>query len=173
MSKKSNLQIDYDRVWAALSRSTQAKKALENVAEEVERTAKQIAKSEAFDTGDYADGIEVLSLPAKAVRKQLRGKTRARGERFANPLLNADFKGDPDGGAYDGTVSVVAAKDWKSALVEFGSLARNPSLVLTRSAEQAEKAGVKFTLLFRGETKSQDLEELGRRMAEKRPGGRD
>jgi len=165
VTNKNELILDFDRVWAALSRSTQLRKELEKVAEEVKRTAEGIARAEAFDEGDYVKGLDVVSLPARKVREQLRGRNRTQGTRFENPLLSAKFKGDPDGGNYDGTVSVVTAKDWKSSLIEFGSLARNPSLVLTRSAEKAEKRGVTFTLLFKGKTKSQNLAELGKRIS--------
>ena len=168
MSKKSTLELDYDRIWAALSRSTQARAALEKVAKEVQQTAKSLAKKEAFDTGEYADNIVVVSLPARQAREQLRGRNRTLGKRFDNPLLNAKFQGDPDGGAYDGTISVVAAKSWKSSLLEFGSLARNPSLIMTRSAEKAKGKGVRFTLLFEGKLVNQDLDQFSKAIKQAR-----
>lgn len=171
MKDKSELSLDYDRIWAALSRSTQARDALEKVAQEVLQTAQTIAQIEAYDEGDYRRELKVTSVPVRVVRAELRKRNRTRGTRFDNPLLSAKFKGDADGGAYDGTVAVVGAYNWKSALIEFGSLARNPSLVLTRAAERAASAKVKFTLLFEGKTKTQNLSEFGRKISASRKRG--
>lgn len=161
VKSKPELSIDLDRVWAALSRSTQVRDRLAKVAAEMKAEAEGIARSEAYDTGDYAGGLEVGTLPARQVREQLRKKTfRGKGTRFSNPLIAAEFRGDPSGGAYDGTVGLVTSRDWKSFLIEFGSIARSPSLVLTRAAENvAKRLGLEFVVLFEGKTTKQNLDE--------------
>lgn len=161
MTAKPELTIDLDRLWAALSRSTQVRDRLAKAAEEVRAEADSLARSEAYDTGKYAAGLEVVTLPARQVREQLRKKAfRGTGTRFANPLIAAEFRGDPSGGAYDGTVGVVTSRDWKSFLIEFGSIARSPSLILTRAAENvAKRLGLEFVPLFEGKTTEQNLAE--------------
>lgn len=166
MTEKSELTLDYDRIWAALSRSTQARDALEKVAQEVLKTAQTIAQIEVYDKGKYRQGLKVLTVPVRVIKAELRKRQRTRGTRFDNPLLSAKFKGDPDGGAYDGTVALVSAFNWKSSIIEFGSLARNPSLVLTRAAEKAASPKVRWTVLFEGTLKKQNLAEFGRKIAE-------
>ena len=161
MTAKSELTIDLNRVWAALSRSTQVRDLLTKTAEAVLAEAEALARSEAYDTGKYAAGLEVVTLPARQVREQLRkSRFRGSGTRFSNPLISAEFRGDPSGGAYDGTVSVVTSKNWKSFLIEFGSIARSPSMVLTRAAERVSKRlNLEFVPLFEGKTTEQNLPE--------------
>jgi hypothetical protein len=160
MTEKAKLTIDYDRVWAALSRSTQVRDRLAEIAEKVRDEATSLARSEAYDTGKYAAGIETGTLPARQVREKLRAnRFRGSGKRFSNPLIAAEFRGDPSGGSYDGTVGIVASRDWKSFLIEFGSIARSPSLVLTRAAQNVASRvkGVQWVALFEGKTTEQNL----------------
>jgi hypothetical protein len=174
MAEKHELTLDAKRLWQALSRSTQIRDRLAEVAKEVRDEAARIARSEAFDEGDYEAGLEVVTASARQVKEKLRtNRSRTVGTRFDNPLLSAKFEGDPSGRDYDGTVGIVTAKDWKSSLIEFGSLARNPTFTLTRAAAKVgNQPGIEYIVLFESNKQTtQNLEEFGRVIAEKRKGG--
>lgn len=173
MSKKSNAKIDFDRVWAAISRSTTLKAQIVQITEEVRSEAARLARADAFDEGDYADGIELNVVGAKQARAALRKATSARARKRSgaagkNKFIDVEFSGDIDGGAYDGSIGIIAATEWKSLLIEFGSIARNPSFIFRRAAEAVTKPGVEFIPIVDIQPKSQDLEELGRRISEAR-----
>lgn len=176
MSEKAELTLDAKRVWQALSRSTQVRDRLAEVAQEVQQEAERIARAEAIDEGDYAANLQVVTAHARQVREKLRtSRSRTKGARFDNPLISAKFEGDLSGKAYDGTVAIVTARDWKSQLIEFGSLTRNPTFTLTRAAEKVgDQPGIEYIVLFESRSKdanTKDIEEFGRRIAAKRPGG--
>jgi hypothetical protein len=165
--KKAELSLDYDAIWKGISRSTQARDALEEVAKELKAEAQRLAKQDAYDSGDFHDGIEVIIVPARQARQEFaRGyaKRKAAGQvAIRSKFLDADTKGDPDGGAYNGTIAVLTSQSWKSWIIEFGSLARNPSFVFTRAIENFSKKGVENAVTYRGNVVSQNLEEWRKR----------
>lgn len=173
MSKKSNAQIDFDRVWAAISRSTTLKAQIVEITEKVREEAARLARAEAYDEGDYAAGIELNVVGAKQARAALRKATSARARKRSgaagkNKFIDVEFSGDIDGGAYDGSIGIIAATDWKSLLIEFGSIARNPSFIFRRAAEAVAQNGVEFIPIVDIPSKTQNLEELGRKVSEGR-----
>jgi hypothetical protein len=161
--KKAKLSLDYDQVWKGISRSTQVRDALQAVADELKAEAQRLAKQDAYDTGDYHDGIDVLLVPARQARQEFaRGyaKRKKAGQvAFSSKFLDADTKGDLDGGAYDGSVAIIVSRSWKSWIIEFGSLARNPSFIFTRALESFRKQGVEAEVTYRGNVVRQNLEE--------------
>jgi len=165
--KKSQLTLDYDAIWKGISRSTQARDALQQVAQELKAEAQRLAKQDAYDTGDFHDGIDVVLVPARQARQEFaRGyaKRKAAGQVAAkSKFLDIETKGDPDGGAYTGTVAVVTSRSWKSWIIEFGSLARNPSFIFTRAVEAFNKEGVESAVTYRGNVVRQNLEEWRKR----------
>ncbi len=165
--KKAKLTLDYDQVWKGISRSTQVRDALQSVADELKAEAQRLAKQDAYDTGDFHDGIDVLVVPARQAREEFaRGyaKRKKAGQvAFQSSLLDADTKGDLDGGAYTGSVAIIVSRSWKSWIVEFGSLARNPSFIFTRAIENFSKQGVQSEVTYRGNVVRQNLEEWRKR----------
>lgn len=165
--KKAKLSLDYDAVWKGISRSTQVRDALQQVADDLRTEAQRLAKQDAYDTGDFHDGIDVILVPARQARQEFaRGyaKRKAAGQvAIRSKFLDADTKGDPDGGAYDGTVAVVTSRSWKSWIIEFGSLARNPSFIFTRALEAFNKKGVEAAITYKGNVVRQNLEEWRKR----------
>ena len=176
MSKNENtLELDFDLIWSAISRSTQVRDAIAKVNEAVAERARSIAQAEAFDKGDYASSIETGTIGASEARSKLK-KSRGYRDRNAkvikSKLISTKYKGDPDGGAYDGTVGIVTTYDWKASLVEWGSLTRNPSLVFTRAAEEQVVDGeITFDILYIAKEHAQDKEKFGRLLAEQKAGG--
>jgi len=164
---KAKLSLDYDAIWKGISRSTQARDALEQVAKELKEEAQRIAKQDAYASGEFHDGIDVILVPARQARQEFaRGyaKRKAAGQvAIRSKFLDADTKGDPDGGAYDGTVAVLTSRSWKSWIIEFGSLARNPSFVFTRSIEAFNKKGVEAAITYKGNVVRQNLDEWRKR----------
>lgn len=165
--KKAKLTLDYDQVWKGISRSTQVRDALQSVADELKAEAQRLAKQDAYDTGDFHDGIDVLVVPARQAREEFaRGyakRKRAGKVAFQSSLLDADTKGDLDGGAYTGSVAIIVSRSWKSWIIEFGSLARNPSFIFTRAIENFSKQGVEAEVTYRGNVVRQNLEEWRKR----------
>ena len=165
--KKAKLTLDYDQVWKGISRSTQVRDVLQQVAEELKAEAQRLAKQDAYDTGDYHDGIDVILIPARQARQEFaRGyaKRKAAGQvSVQSKFLDTETKGDPDGGAYDGTVAVLTSQSWKSWIIEFGSLARNPSFIFTRALEAFNKKGVEAAVTYKGNVVRQNLDEWRKR----------
>ena len=131
--------------------------------------------AERFAAETGADGHSAAWLIHRVREKLRTSRSRTKGTRFDNPLISAKFEGDVSGKDYDGTVAIVTAKDWKSQLIEFGSLTRNPTFTLTRAAEKVgDQKGIEYVVLFESRSKdanTKDVEEFGRRIAAKRPGG--
>ena len=165
--KKAKLTLDYDQVWKGISRSTQVRDALQQIAEELKAEAQRLAKQDAYDTGDFHDGIDVILVPARQARQEFaRGyaKRKSAGQVVAqSKFLDTETKGDPDGGSYDGTVAVVTSRSWKSWIIEFGSLSRNPSFIFTRAVEAFNKQGVESAVTYRGNVVRQNLDEWRKR----------
>lgn len=164
---KAKLSLDYDAIWKGISRSTQVRDALEQVAKELKDEAQRLAKQDAYDSGEFHDGIEVILVPARQARQEFaRGyaKRKAAGQvAISSKFLDADTRGDPDGGAYDGTVAVVTSQSFKSWIIEFGSLARNPSFIFTRAIDAFNKKGVEAAITYKGNVVRQNLDEWRKR----------
>lgn len=163
MPEKNKLTLDYDAIWKGISRSTQARDALEALAAEMKTELQRLAKQDAYDTGEFHDGIDVVLLPARQAKEEFaRGyqKRKLAGQVSAsNRFLDVETKGDPDGGAYNGTIAVVTSRSWKSWIIEFGSLARNPSFIFTRALSSFRKDGVQVDITYGGNVSRQNLEE--------------
>lgn len=170
MTKKSNANIDFDRAWALLSRSVAAKNEIEKVCKDLVDEIKNNAISDAYDTGKYEQSIKFDIVGAQEGRRALKAKnnlrTRTRqGVVGKNKFIDIEFKGDPEGGAYDGSVGFVISTSPKSTLIEFGSLARKASFVFTKAATTIAQNGVTFEKIFEGKENAVNLEELGAKIS--------
>lgn len=167
MSKhKSNATLDFDTMWAMLSRSTATRNQIEEISNAMADEIKRIALVEAFDKGNYAKSITASVTGAQQARRALNDANNNRTRRLQgvvgkNKFVDIEFKGDPDGGAYDGSVGLVVSTSPKSPIIEFGSLARKASFIFTTVAQNFSKDGIEFVKIFEGQEKKQDLVALG------------
>ncbi len=180
MTNKSNVSINFDTAWAMLSRSVAAKKEIQEVCSNLVDEIKRIAKADAYDTGKYEASIEFFVVGAQQARRALNQRNvnrvrRKQGVVGKNKFIDIEFQGDPDGGAYDGSVGLVVSESPKSPLIEFGSLSRKASFPFTKAATTLSKDGLQFEKIFEGQEHSVDLDALGdkiskgrKRAAEKR-----
>jgi hypothetical protein len=144
------VEFDFDAVWAAISRSTQLRGYMENLAAQVESQATALGRSEAYDEGYYADLFSSTVASAAEVRREFtdtynkRRNRRRRGTTsrvIDRPTVPGEdgkpvkIKGDPDGSEYGGAVGVVANSDFKAVWVEYGSIAKGPRFIMSRAAE--------------------------------------
>ena len=167
MSKhNSNATLDFDTMWAMLSRSTATRNQIEEISNAIADEIKRIALVEAFDKGNYANSITASVTGAQQARRALKDANNNRTRRLQgvvgkNKFVDIEFKGDPDGGAYDGSVGLVVSTSPKSPIIEFGSLARKASFIFTTVAQNFSKDGIEFVKIFEGQEKKQDLVALG------------
>lgn len=166
MSKhKSNALVDFDTMWAMLSRSTATRNEIQQICNGMVAEIKRIAVAQAFDKGDYAESITATVTGAQQARRALKTANNDRTRRLQgvagkNKFVDVEFKGDPDGGAYDGSVGMIASDNWLSPIIEFGSLARKASFVFTTVAHNFSKNGVQFVKIFEGQEHKKDLAAL-------------
>lgn len=166
MSKhKSNATLDFDTMWAMLSRSTATRNQIEKICNDMVEEIKRIAVAEAFDKGKYASSIKASVVGAQQARRALKNASSSRTRRLQgvegkNKFIDVEFKGDSDGGAYDGSVGIVASANYLSPIIEFGSLARKASFIFTTVAQNFSKDGIEFVKIFEGKEHKQDLDAL-------------
>lgn len=171
--------FDFDTVWLALSRSKQLKDALTKVAEDTKSEAESYARAVAYDEGDYKDSFDTGAGTGKQTRSVFNTRARRRrgGAQKSNRFLDSQTKvskggrdvwqpsvanGDPDGGAYNGTLVTVVNTDFKALWIEFGSLAKGPRRVLLTAAQKVVNrlGGASFEVIYDANYQ-QDLEALG------------
>ena len=154
-------------MWAMLSRSTATRNQIEEISNAIADEIKSIALVEAFDKGKYASSIKASVVGAQQARRALNTANSDRTRRLQgvagkNKFIDIEFKGDPDGGAYDGSVGLVVSTSPKSPIIEFGSLARKASFIFTTVAQNFSKDGIEFVKIFEGQEKKQDLLALSK-----------
>lgn len=183
MSKPGGFEFvsfDFDAVWSALSRSTQLRAHVEDIAKKVENEATTLARSVAYDEGYYADLFTSQATTSMEVRREFQDtyeKRRNRRRRGTNnrlidaPTIKGEdgkpvkIKGDPDGSEYKGSVGIVANIDFKAVWVEYGSIAKGPRFVMSKAAETVANAnGGEWEPLY-SNTHEQDTGELGRKIS--------
>lgn len=176
--------FDFDTVWTALGRSKQLKKALEQVAEDVQKEAESYARSVAYDNGDYQKSFGTASASGTQSRNAFNNRARrrrakqganrfVRGQVFGTSKNNrkawvpAESNGDPDGGAYAGTIATVFNAEFTAVWVEFGSLAKGPRRVMTTSAKKvvSSMGGAADLEIIYDANYKEDHEALGKAIA--------
>jgi len=185
------VEFDFDAVWAAISRSTQLRSYIENLAQQVESQATALGRSEAYDEGYYADLFTSSVAAAPQVRREFtdtynkrRNRRRRGGENriIDRPTVPGEdgkpvkVKGDPDGSEYGGAVAIVANTDFKAVWVEYGSIAKGPRFIMSRASESvAAQNDAEWEPIY-AKTHEQNLgalaEKISQGMIEKGNGGR-
>lgn len=167
-------KFDFDVVWSALGRSAKLNNYLKKISEDLESEATKLALIEARDEGYYADLFESEVVTTKKLKDEIIGtyqKRRVRSNRInagKNRIL--DINGDVDGNKYDGFVGIVYNTNFKSVWVEYGSIAKSPRFILTRSAEKiANQNGLEFEKLYFN-THEQNLSELSSKVSQAQTG---
>lgn len=183
MSNKSGfefVEFDFDAVWSALSRSTKLRAYLEDLAKQVESQATSLAQAVAYDEGYYSRLFTSQATTSQEIRREFQDTYNERRNRrrrgTTNRLIDAPtikgedgkpvkIKGDPDGSEYKGSVGIVANTDFKAIWVEYGSIAKGPRFVLSKSAEAVANAnGGEWEPLY-SKTHEQNLGELSARVS--------
>jgi hypothetical protein len=189
MSKPEGFEFvafDFDVVWSALSRSTQLRNHVENIAKQLENEATSLARAVAYDEGYYADLFTSQATTSQEIRREFQNtydKRRNRRRRGTNnrlidaPTVQGEdgkpvkIKGDPDGSEYKGSVGIVANTDFKAVWVEYGSIAKGPRFVMSKAAETvANSNGGEWEPLY-SNTHEQNLGELGSKISAGRTKG--
>jgi hypothetical protein len=175
--EKSELIIDYDAIWSAISRSTTLQRILADVAKQIAEEAETLARAVAYDEGYYADSFEYGTDNAATVRNKtnsnpLARRNRARrNQRGTNRYLDTVSTGVPDAVNYQGQIGIVVNTDFKAAWVEYGSIAKGPRRVMTTAGESvAQKVDAEFELLY-DNTHQANPGELGKRISKGKTGG--
>lgn len=172
MSRNVRIEtLDFDAVWAAISRSSKLRAALTAVAQDVASEAAGYAQQVAYDDGYYKDSFETGTMKTQRARTIfLTRARRRRGTQKSNRFLDAS-SGDPDGGAYDGHIAIVVNTNFKARWVEWGTLAKGPRLVMTTVAERiaGRSRGLGFEVLY-GKTHEQNLPALGAKISAAKQG---
>jgi len=174
------VEFDFDVVWSALSRSTQLRAYVEDLAKQVETQATALAQAVAYDEGYYARLFTSQATTSMEIRREFQDTYNERRNRrrrgTVNRLIDAPtvkgedgkpvkIKGDPDGSEYKGSVGIVANTDFKAVWVEYGSIAKGPRFVLSKSAESVANAnGGEWEPLY-SKTHEQNTSELAARIS--------
>lgn len=160
MTGKSDATLNYDRLWAALSRSKQFQQLVEQAVKEVEQEAAALARSVAFDEGYYANSFDSGTANAKRVRQlayapSSKGNKSGKALRFQqgvkgrNRYLDVKTEGNPDIETYDGELGVVVNTDFKAAMIEFGTAAKGPRrIMLTAVQNVAKRLGMEVEVVY-------------------------
>lgn len=163
-------RLDFDTIWTAISRSKQLKDAIADVAKDTQAECEKVAQQVAYDEGFYKDSFDNAVVTGKQARAAFNTRARRRrgGKQGANRFIERT-NGDPDGGAYNGTIATVSNDDFKARWVEFGSLAKGPRMVMSTAGRNiASRAlGASYEQLYDA-SYEQDLGELGRRISKGR-----
>jgi len=178
--------FNFDEVWAALGKSTELRKVLDDVCAQVCAEAESTARAEAIDDGFYADSFNFDIMTATAAKRfywgndNMRNNRRRNGMRGKNrivdntatpfhvdgSLIMTEVKGDPDGFAYEGFIGYIKNDDYKAMWVEYGSIAMNPRHIFTRAAENvASRIGGDFEILWNTEH-SQNRSEMSQKITQ-------
>lgn len=158
---------------------------MEKIAKEIEKTATQKARTEAYDEGFYMDLFSSGVSSSAEIRREFTDtyqKRRNRGRRgtvnrfIDSPRIKGEdgkeikLKGDIDGRQYNGSIGYIINEDYKAIWVEFGSMAKGPKFILTKSAEEvARNNNAEFEILY-SKTHQQNLSELGNKISQGRTG---
>jgi hypothetical protein len=185
------VEFDFDIVWSAMSRSTQLRSYMKNLASKVEAQATALGRSEAYDEGYYADLFTSSVAAASQVRREFTDTYNARRNRsrrggknriIDRPTIPGEdgkpvkIKGDPDGSEYGGAVGIVANTDFKAVWVEYGSIAKGPRFIMSRASETiAAQNDAEWEPIY-AKTHQQNLsalsEKISQGMIQKGNGGR-
>ena len=128
---KPTVTVDTDALVKALARSTNMAKALEKTAEQIGQRAIAVAKVEAYDEGDYAEGFTAFAISANAIKSWI---SSAAGREYRSRRRKAGAYSPVIEGEYNGAVGVIANNDYKAYWVEYGTIRTPPKAVLQRSA---------------------------------------
>jgi hypothetical protein len=169
MSKSHSFdRLDFDAIWTAISRSKQLKDALDKTAADTQSECEKIARAVAYDEGDYKNSFDTAVVAGKNARRAFDNRARRRrgSKQRANRFIG-NTNGDPDGGAYIGSIGTVFNTDFKARWVEFGSLAKGPRMVMNTAGRNVASAssGVDYETLYEAEYQ-QDTAELARRISQ-------
>lgn len=158
--------LNFDAVWTAIGRSKQLRDAIERAANETKKEAEQIAQRVAYDQGYYAKAFDTAVATGKQARKDFDTVARKRrgSKQNANRFIERT-NGDPDGGAYNGTIATVYNTDFKALWVEFGSIAKGPRMVMAQAGEKVAAALKGSYEQLYEQAIEQNLTELGRRIS--------
>lgn len=163
-------RLDFDNIWKAISRSKQLKDAISTVADDTKAECEKIAQQVAYDEGYYKDSFDTAVVTGQQAREAFNSQARRRrgAKQGANRFVERT-NGDPDGGAYIGTLATVFNVDFKARWIEFGSIAKGPRMVMATAGKNiASRApGASYEQLYDA-SYEQDLGELGRRISEGR-----
>jgi hypothetical protein len=176
VSERSELKLDLDAIFTAVSRSTSMKRAVESAAKQIEKEAASIASIVAFDEGYYSQSFKSGSGDAQSVRRQTntdplaRRNRRRRGQLGTNRFLDVQVSGEGEISGYTGPIGVVVNTDFKAYWVEYGSIAKGPRRVLLNAAEKvAARIGAEIEVLY-NTTHTQNTAELAQRISAGRRG---
>jgi hypothetical protein len=174
------VEFNFDAVWAALSKSTLLNNYFDKLATEVKNEATSKAKNEAKDDGFYSSLFKSKTISANQLRREFTdtyNERRNRSRRGTNnriidaPTVKGEdgkpvkLKGDPDGSEYSGAVGLVENYDYKAVWIEYGSIAKGPKFILSRSAEEvANQNDAEWEVLY-SKTHQQNIPELKAKQA--------
>lgn len=176
--------FDFDAVWAALSKSTQLRNYIGSICTQVYNEAVAKAKNEAYDEGYYSSLFRYKISSGAEIRREFQNTKEKRRNRARRGTINrlidqpigpqlqgesgkpVKIKGDPDGSSYIGSVGLVENTDFKAVWVEYGSIAKGPRFILSRSAEEvANRTDNEWEVLY-AKTHQQNIPELKAKQAE-------
>lgn len=183
MSENVEFSLDLTKVYTALGTNQKFIAYLEKIAREIEKEAEQKARIEAYDEGYYMDLFASEALSVNKVRKLFldskgRYNKRKRGQDSDNRILDRKKtvitdpndgrkkitiyeSGDINGWQYKGYIGAVYNTDFKAVWVEYGSIAKGPKFILTRSGEEvASRYNLEFEKLW-FKTNEQNTDKLG------------
>jgi hypothetical protein len=154
MTKRSEVTINTDAAWIALTRSRQFQKMLKNVAKEVEEEAAALAGILAYDEGWYAQAMQSATMSSKKADRltnrddQAWRQRRRRGQRGANRYLDYFVQDDPTT-KYEGQLGIVVNTERTAALIEYGSIFEGPRRIMLQAAEAVgERYGIEVEVLY-------------------------
>jgi hypothetical protein len=154
VSERSDLTINADMAWIALTRSRQFQQLLERIAKEVEQEAAALAAVLAYDEGWYAKSMEGTTMSSKKADRmtnrdqQAWRQRRRRGQRGSNRYLDYFVQDDPTT-KYEGELGIVVNTERTAALIEYGSIYKGPRRIMLRAAETVgARYGIEVQVLY-------------------------
>ncbi len=171
MSNKDEVNVDADRLWAAISRSKQFQQLVQRVADDIKDEAERLANAQARDEGYYARSFQAGTGNAKRVRAlayapSSKGSKSGKALRFqqgikgTNRFLDVQLNGDTSAKPYDGELGVVVNTDFKAAMIEYGTAAKGPRRIMLAAAQNvAQRLGLEVEVIY-DTTNQQNISKL-------------